>query len=346
MTDDHVTRRHRRRHRRSRRPWRVRAPRRPPARGQSLVAAVGQVVVDLQPPGAKDFVVALFGTNDKLALELLIVVVSLAFGAGLGILAGPSAVRARRAGLWRVRRASGFLAALGDPEASPGHRRRDRRDLDRGRPLGAWPARRTREVAARRGPTPDRPDARLVAAFVPAAGRRRSGWRPLVAGMAVAPSWSASGPRRGAASRSRPATGPRPVLDADDDLSSTDPGADADRHAERSLLPDRYRAAHPDRRHGDLDAAHPRPRRSRDDAHLGRAPRPADVRAVRDDRLRQQRGRRRPRRERQMDRRPAARGARPRRRPAVGHPARRPVRGRLDRRHADRLGDGPEPASR
>ena len=39
----------------------------------SLVAAVGQVIIDHQPPGAKDFVVALFGTNDKLAFEIVIV---------------------------------------------------------------------------------------------------------------------------------------------------------------------------------------------------------------------------------------------------------------------------------
>ena len=53
----------------------------------SLVAAVGQVVIDLQPAGAKDFVVALFGTNDKLALELFIVAVALVVGAALGLVA-------------------------------------------------------------------------------------------------------------------------------------------------------------------------------------------------------------------------------------------------------------------
>ena len=31
---------------------------------QSLVGAVGGAVIDLQPAGAKDFVVALFGQND------------------------------------------------------------------------------------------------------------------------------------------------------------------------------------------------------------------------------------------------------------------------------------------
>ncbi len=83
----------------------------------SLVAAVGQVIVDNQPAGAKDLVVALFGTNDKLALELVIVLVGLAIGAGLGILA------ARRYELAAIGFGAfgvlGFLAALGDPEASP-----------------------------------------------------------------------------------------------------------------------------------------------------------------------------------------------------------------------------------
>src|SRR6185369_14472770 len=53
----------------------------------SLLAAVGSFVIDNQPPGAKDFVVGLFGTNDKLALESLIVIVAAAIGAILGIVA-------------------------------------------------------------------------------------------------------------------------------------------------------------------------------------------------------------------------------------------------------------------
>jgi DMSO/TMAO reductase YedYZ molybdopterin-dependent catalytic subunit len=53
----------------------------------SLVVAVGSLVVDLQPPGAKDIVVSLFGTNDKLALNILILVVALAVGGGLGLVA-------------------------------------------------------------------------------------------------------------------------------------------------------------------------------------------------------------------------------------------------------------------
>jgi len=81
----------------------------------SLIAAVGQVVIDLQPPGAKDVVVALFGTNDKLALELFIVVVATLIGAGLGLLArrryAIAALAFIAAGI------VGFAAALGDPVA-------------------------------------------------------------------------------------------------------------------------------------------------------------------------------------------------------------------------------------
>jgi len=53
----------------------------------SLVVAVGDVVIALQPPGAKDLVVALFGTNDKLALQVVIVIVAVAIAAGAGVLA-------------------------------------------------------------------------------------------------------------------------------------------------------------------------------------------------------------------------------------------------------------------
>ncbi len=84
----------------------------------SLVAAVGQVVVDLQPPGAKDFVVSLFGTNDKLALELLIVVIALLVGAGVGVLARRHYAVA--VGVFVAFGVAGFAASLGDPLANPG----------------------------------------------------------------------------------------------------------------------------------------------------------------------------------------------------------------------------------
>ena len=83
---------------------------------QSLVAAVGEWVIDHQPPGAKDFVVSLFGTNDKLALEILILAVALLIGAAVGIAARRSFVVG--AGTIGVFAALGFFAALGDPTVS------------------------------------------------------------------------------------------------------------------------------------------------------------------------------------------------------------------------------------
>ena len=83
----------------------------------SPIVAIGDLVIALQPPGAKQFVVDLFGEADKLLLNLLIVGVALAVAAGLGVLA-----RTRRS-LARI----GFLAfgllALGaglrDPLSAP-----------------------------------------------------------------------------------------------------------------------------------------------------------------------------------------------------------------------------------
>ena len=68
----------------------------------SLVVAVGDLLIDLQPPGAKDVVVALFGTNDKLALTLGIVVVAIGLAAAVGV-----------TGRRRPRAAAAGFAALG-----------------------------------------------------------------------------------------------------------------------------------------------------------------------------------------------------------------------------------------
>jgi len=54
--------------------------------GGSPIAAVGALVIDLQPPGAKDLMVALFGTNDKLALEIATAIGALLVGSLLGAL--------------------------------------------------------------------------------------------------------------------------------------------------------------------------------------------------------------------------------------------------------------------
>jgi DMSO/TMAO reductase YedYZ molybdopterin-dependent catalytic subunit len=53
----------------------------------SLVLAIGSGVIELQPPGAKQFVVDLFGEADKLVLNLAVAAAALAIGAALGVLA-------------------------------------------------------------------------------------------------------------------------------------------------------------------------------------------------------------------------------------------------------------------
>ncbi|MEA2519331.1 MAG: hypothetical protein QOF49_1411 [Chloroflexota bacterium] len=117
---------------------RLRAPYRPPLAGalgalagigvaelaagllgaQSLLAAIGGFVIDNQPPGAKDAVVALFGTNDKLALEIVIVLIAAAIGAALGVIAvrGGFAISAVGFGAFAI---AGFFASLRSPASSP-----------------------------------------------------------------------------------------------------------------------------------------------------------------------------------------------------------------------------------
>ena len=53
----------------------------------SVVLEIGSFLISLQPPGAKQIVVDLFGTNDKLALNIAIVLGALVLAAALGILA-------------------------------------------------------------------------------------------------------------------------------------------------------------------------------------------------------------------------------------------------------------------
>ena len=66
----------------------------------SFVVAIGTLLIDVQPPGAKDVAVSLFGTNDKLALNLAVLAGAMAVAGLLGIVA-------RRR--WR-RGVAGFLA--------------------------------------------------------------------------------------------------------------------------------------------------------------------------------------------------------------------------------------------
>ncbi len=52
----------------------------------SLIIAIGDLLIRLQPAGAKDIVVDLFGTNDKLALNVFIVFVAIMVTAAIGVL--------------------------------------------------------------------------------------------------------------------------------------------------------------------------------------------------------------------------------------------------------------------
>lgn len=83
----------------------------------SLVVEVGAFVIGLQPPGAKQLVVDIFGTNDKLALNVLVALIAVGLAAVLGILAR------RRQGLARLGYAAiglaVFLVSLPDPLVDP-----------------------------------------------------------------------------------------------------------------------------------------------------------------------------------------------------------------------------------
>jgi DMSO/TMAO reductase YedYZ molybdopterin-dependent catalytic subunit len=83
----------------------------------SPVIAVGDTIIALQPPGAKQFVVELFGEADKLILIVVIAVVALLAAAGLGLLSR------RRPGLGHIGFAAFGLVYLGaglrDPLAEP-----------------------------------------------------------------------------------------------------------------------------------------------------------------------------------------------------------------------------------
>lgn len=87
-----------------------------PAAG-SPILVVSRLIVDLQPPGAKDIFVALFGTADKIALQVIIVLVALLVGAIVGRVA---VRRLEIAGLVVVGFVGvGFGAALRDPNVQP-----------------------------------------------------------------------------------------------------------------------------------------------------------------------------------------------------------------------------------
>jgi DMSO/TMAO reductase YedYZ molybdopterin-dependent catalytic subunit len=73
----------------------------------SPIVAIGDAVIAIQPPGAKQVIVDLFGEADKLLLNLFVAAVAVGIAAGLGVLA-----RTRR-GLARIGFALFGLVALG-----------------------------------------------------------------------------------------------------------------------------------------------------------------------------------------------------------------------------------------
>ena len=73
----------------------------------SPIIAVGDLVIALQPPGAKQFVVDLVGEADKLVLNLFIAAVAVGITAGIGVLART------RPGVARIAIALGGILALG-----------------------------------------------------------------------------------------------------------------------------------------------------------------------------------------------------------------------------------------
>jgi len=83
----------------------------------SLVTAIGTLVISLQPPGAKDLVASLFGLNDKIALNIGVVVAAAAVAAIGGILS------AKRfwtgAAVFVAFGLLGLFAAIREPLVSP-----------------------------------------------------------------------------------------------------------------------------------------------------------------------------------------------------------------------------------
>ncbi len=82
----------------------------------SPIVAVGAAIIDFAPPGSKDFVVSLFGTNDKTALLLVVGGVVLVVGALIGLLARRSTIAAGVAIVLLT--GVGTLAAVRDPASS------------------------------------------------------------------------------------------------------------------------------------------------------------------------------------------------------------------------------------
>ena len=82
----------------------------------SPLVAVGTAVIDFAPPGSKEVIVALFGTNDKIALNLLVAATVLAAGAAIGLIGRRSTLLASLLIVALV--GVGTAASLRDPTAT------------------------------------------------------------------------------------------------------------------------------------------------------------------------------------------------------------------------------------
>ncbi|MEA2676912.1 MAG: hypothetical protein QOJ81_1053 [Chloroflexota bacterium] len=81
--------------------------------GTSIVAAIGALVIALQPPGGKDLMAQLFGTNDKAVLEVMVTLGGIAVGGVLG-LAAKRDMRIATAGFVAFGVVA-FVLLMGDP---------------------------------------------------------------------------------------------------------------------------------------------------------------------------------------------------------------------------------------
>ena len=329
--------------------------------GPSLLASIGEFVIDHQPPGAKDFVVGLFGTNDKLALEVLILAIARADRRAPRDRRGPLVVHRGCGGLRRVRpRRVCRLARI--PGRDPDHVD-DRRAGGRGRrrpdPVLSCS---TRDGSPRRngsaGAQPRRANGRPAgkAAAMPTWSRRaflvRAGAIALASGVA-----GVLGRRllTGGLTSSVPTTAEgKPVtLSAPVETATLPAGAEISQPGITPIVV-------PNDQFYRIDTALILPSVDASTWTLrvtgmvdhevtlkyDRAGRAAHVRAVRHDRVRQQRGRRRPRRQREVDGRAAPRRPRDGRRPGRRDPDRRPIGRRVHGRLPDRPGRWTRHASR
>jgi DMSO/TMAO reductase YedYZ molybdopterin-dependent catalytic subunit len=83
----------------------------------SLVIAIGDTIIEYQPPWGKDLAVALFGTNDKLAVNAGIVIAAVAIAGVLGVI-GRRDFRVPLIG-FAIAGAVGILAAVTRPLVEP-----------------------------------------------------------------------------------------------------------------------------------------------------------------------------------------------------------------------------------